>query len=94
MTAAGSQLSVRIDRKAYPSMTTDEPDRLAIEGLSFDAAAGEFICIVGPSGCGKTTLLRAIAGLERHPDQPGVAQHRQAGLDEGQGEGPTVFLDL
>ncbi|MDP6014089.1 MAG: ABC transporter ATP-binding protein [Alphaproteobacteria bacterium] len=64
MTAAGSQLSVRIDRKAYPSMTTDEPDRLAIEGLSFDAAAGEFICIVGPSGCGKTTMLNVVAGLD------------------------------
>jgi molybdate transport system ATP-binding protein len=24
--------------------------------------------LYGPSGCGKTTLLRAIAGLERHPD--------------------------
>ena len=24
--------------------------------------------LFGPSGCGKTTLLRAIAGLERHPE--------------------------
>jgi molybdate transport system ATP-binding protein len=24
--------------------------------------------LFGPSGCGKTTLLRAIAGLDRHPD--------------------------
>ena len=24
--------------------------------------------LFGPSGCGKTSLLRAIAGLERHPD--------------------------
>ncbi|PIE89736.1 MAG: molybdenum ABC transporter ATP-binding protein [Acidobacteria bacterium] len=24
--------------------------------------------LLGPSGCGKTTLLRAIAGLEKHPD--------------------------
>ena len=24
--------------------------------------------VFGPSGCGKTTLLRAIAGLDRHPD--------------------------
>ena len=24
--------------------------------------------LFGPSGCGKTTLLRAVAGLERHPD--------------------------
>ena len=24
--------------------------------------------LFGPSGCGKTTLIRAIAGLDRHPD--------------------------
>jgi NitT/TauT family transport system ATP-binding protein len=35
----------------------------AIGDLSFDVAAGEFVCIVGPSGCGKTTLLKCVAGL-------------------------------
>ena len=37
----------------------------ALEGLSFDVAAGEFFCLLGPSAAGKTTTLRAIAGLER-----------------------------
>jgi NitT/TauT family transport system ATP-binding protein len=36
----------------------------ALSDVSFDAADGEFVCIVGPSGCGKTTLFRTIAGLE------------------------------
>ena len=36
----------------------------ALEDISFDVSAGEFVCIVGPSGCGKTTLFRIIAGLE------------------------------
>ncbi len=63
MTATGSELSVRIDRKAYPSMA-GEPERLAIEGLDFTAAAGQFVCIVGPSGCGKTTMLNVVAGLD------------------------------
>jgi NitT/TauT family transport system ATP-binding protein len=36
---------------------------LAVDGLSFDVAANEFIAVVGPSGCGKTTFLTAVAGL-------------------------------
>jgi NitT/TauT family transport system ATP-binding protein len=36
----------------------------ALDGVSFDVTAGEFVCIIGPSGCGKTTLFRIIAGLE------------------------------
>lgn len=38
---------------------------VVLEGLSFQVADGEFLCLVGPSGYGKTTLLRLIAGLER-----------------------------
>ncbi len=35
----------------------------ALDNLSVDVAAGEFLSVLGPSGCGKTTLLRIIAGL-------------------------------
>jgi NitT/TauT family transport system ATP-binding protein len=35
----------------------------ALDGISFFASEGEFICIVGPSGCGKSTLLKIVAGL-------------------------------
>ena len=44
----------------------DAPDGArvrAVNGVSFEIAAGEFIAITGQSGCGKTTLLRILLGL-------------------------------
>jgi iron(III) transport system ATP-binding protein len=35
----------------------------ALDGVGFDVAPGEFVCLLGPSGCGKTSLLRIVAGL-------------------------------
>ncbi len=37
---------------------------VALDGMSFDVADGEFFCLLGPSSSGKTTTLRAISGLE------------------------------
>jgi ABC-type Fe3+/spermidine/putrescine transport system ATPase subunit len=39
-------------------------DVVAVDGVSFHVAEGEFVSLLGPSGCGKTTTLRCIAGLE------------------------------
>jgi multiple sugar transport system ATP-binding protein len=36
----------------------------AVQNVSLEVGAGEFLAIVGPSAGGKTTLLRLIAGLE------------------------------
>jgi NitT/TauT family transport system ATP-binding protein len=37
----------------------------AVENLSLDIPAGQFVSLLGPSGCGKSTLLRMIGELER-----------------------------
>ncbi|MBB5702602.1 multiple sugar transport system ATP-binding protein [Ochrobactrum daejeonense] len=42
-----------------------------LDGISIEAAEGEFIALVGPSGCGKSTLLRILAGLD-HADEGSV----------------------
>jgi NitT/TauT family transport system ATP-binding protein len=46
---------------------TSRHDTTAVQNLTLDINAGEFVVVVGPSGCGKSTLLNIVAGLDR-PD--------------------------
>ncbi len=55
-------LEIRDARRVY--RTPEGGTINALDGVSLDVGANEFVTLLGPSGCGKTTLLRAIAGFE------------------------------
>jgi ABC-2 type transport system ATP-binding protein len=46
-----------------------------LRGLEFAVPPGRVTGLLGPSGCGKTTLLRTIAGVQRHAGTLTVLGH-------------------
>ncbi|MBI3158049.1 MAG: ABC transporter ATP-binding protein [Chloroflexi bacterium] len=55
-------MSIQISHlhKLYPSK---QGEVQALNDVTFEVKAHEFVSVLGPSGCGKSTLLRIIAGL-------------------------------
>ncbi len=52
-------------------LTKTYGDVFALNSVSLDIRAGEFLTLLGPSGSGKTTLLMAIAGFNQ-PDSGSI----------------------
>ena len=59
----------------------------ALHHVDFEAAFGEFVCVLGVSGCGKSTLLQLIAGLE----PPSAGEIR---LDGARLDGPHIDTSI
>ncbi len=77
-TMQAAALTVQDVSRRYGSLT-------AVNGVSFETAPGEILCLLGSSGCGKSTLLRLIAGLET-PDAGRIR------MDGRELSGPGTFV--
>ena len=58
-------------------LTKHYGDRIAVDDMSFDVAAGRVTGFVGPNGAGKSTTMRMMVGLTR-PDHGDVRYRRRS----------------
>src|SRR5262249_30673123 len=74
---------------AVQGLTKRYGARLAVDGLTFEVAAGSIFALVGPNGSGKTTTVECMEGLRR-PDAGAV---RILGMDPFR-DRPRLYASL
>ena len=77
MTANGNIVTIRNLSKVYQQ---GDINVTALDNISLDIAAEEFLALMGPSGSGKSTLLHIIAGIDR----PTSGECQVQGIDVAQ----------
>ncbi|MDY7040379.1 MAG: ATP-binding cassette domain-containing protein [Chloroflexota bacterium] len=63
-------------RLEVSGLTVGFGGRPILRDLSFSAVGGQIVAVVGRNGVGKTTLLRALAGLQKHEGRATVNGER------------------
>jgi heme exporter protein A len=87
---------------AVAGLRRDFGERVAVDGVSVELAAGQTLVVLGPNGAGKTTLLRVLATLLRPSAGEvlvlGCALPREAWKLRGRvgflGHEPLLYRDL
>lgn len=61
-----TEAAISIDtlRKVYAG-AGKAPDKLALDGVSFDVPRGQIFGLLGPNGAGKSTLINILSGMVR-----------------------------
>ena len=73
------------------SLVKEYGTRRALQGVSFDASAGELVAVIGPNGAGKTTLLQILAGALKATSGTVSLDRREVGWVPQQ---PAVYRKL